>query len=216
MFEQISTDPYILDIYHKINLYEDENKGIAHHDFQHVLNVTAMMEKLLTALGFATDFIEEAKIAGVLHDIGAIAGKEGHAYRGYLMASEYIEQNNFKLKNKEMILEAIKIHSAGFDTENIIALILIFSDKLDIKKSRLAKEGYKTIGMRQLQYIEDVVVTIADKNIDVNFVIDNAYNQNELNGFYFIKKVFKAINALATKLNKSYRITINDEIWNLY
>ena len=56
------------------------------------------------------------------------------------------------------ILDAIKIHSGGFDSDNIIALTLVLSDKLDIKHTKVAKEGYNIKGMKELQYIKDISI----------------------------------------------------------
>lgn len=69
-----------------------------------------------------------------------------------------------------------------------MTLVLIISDKLDITKQRLANEGYNVIGMRQLQYIEDVVITFSDSDFIVNFLITDELNFQELFDFYFKKK----------------------------
>lgn len=179
----------------------------------HVLNVVATTEKILTDLKYPKDFIEEAKVAALLHNIGTIDGKEGHANRSYLMVKEYFSKNNIHLKNEEMVLEAIKIHSDGFDTGNIIALVLIFSDKLDIKKTRVAKEGYNIIGMRQFQYIDDIIISITQYTISVDFKATNGLSKKELENFYFIRKVFSAITSLANKLKINYKVTLNNDIW---
>src|SRR5690625_5962562 len=56
---------------------------------------------------------------------GAAEGKENHAYKSYEFARKYLERNNIKFSNIDLVLEAIKIHSDGFETNNIIALALI-------------------------------------------------------------------------------------------
>ncbi len=84
-------------------------------------------------LNYNEDLIYSTKIASILHDTGALQGKDGHAFRSYEFAKKYFEDNNINLKNQEQVLEAIKIHSDGFDTDNVIALCLILADKLDDK-----------------------------------------------------------------------------------
>ena len=137
MYDKIRNDQYIIDIYNKISVYEDENDVWAYHDLKHVLNVVSMTEKLLTDLNCDKALIEEAKIAALLHDLGCIEGKNNHAHRSYSMAKKYFEKNKINLKNENLILDAIKTHSDGFDTDNKIAVILILCDKLDIKKTRI-------------------------------------------------------------------------------
>jgi HD superfamily phosphohydrolase YqeK len=215
MFNKIKDDPYIIDIYNKVELYEDQNGGWAHHNLEHVLNVVKMVEQILKKLNYKNDFIEEAKIAALLHDIGCIEGKEGHPYKSYLMAKEYLHDNNINLKNEALILEAIKSHSDGFDTDNIIALVLILCDKLDLKKTRVAKAGYFIEGMKEVQYINDILISIDNNLFTVKFVVDQAVNKGSLEQFYFIPKVFKSIEAFSKKMNLDYAIYFNDEIWTL-
>lgn len=215
VFDFVKSDEKIIDIYEKISEFEDEDKGWAHHDFNHVNNVALLTEKLLRDLKYDEKFIEEAKVAAILHDTGSIKGKDGHAFRSYEFAKQYFKDNNIKLENEELVLDAIKTHSDGFDTDNIIALSLIISDKLDIKHTRVAKEGYNIDGMRQMQYIEDIVVNIDNNVLKINFVCNELIDKKELEDFYFIKKVFKAIIAFANKMNLKKEVAFNNEKWEI-
>lgn len=214
MFDPISNDPYIIDLYKKIEVYEDLNEGWAYHNYNHVKNVARLVEDTLKSLGYDETLIDEAKIAAILHDIGCIEGKENHAFRSCEMAEEYFENKNISLNNKSLILDAIKLHSDGFDTENIIALVLIFADKLDIKHDRLAKAGFGINGMKELQYINDIIIDINNDILTVKFIADSKINIQELESFYFIRKVFKAIESFAKAMKLDYKVTLNDDIWN--
>ena len=215
-FNKIVNDKTIINIYNKISEFEDLDKGWAHHNLEHVLNVAQLVESLLNQLDYEESFIEEAKIAAILHDIGAIKGKKNHALRSYNFAKKYITDNNIILENKDLVLDAIKIHSDGFDSDNIIALTLILSDKLDIKHTRVAKEGYNIKGMKELQYIKDISVDIHNKNLKIQFICDEKINKNELEEFYFIIKVFKAIISFSRKMNLNPQILFNNDEWNLF
>lgn len=215
-FNKIANDKTIINIYNKISEFEDLDKGWAHHDLNHVKNVAKLVESLLRQLDYEESFIEEAKIAAILHDIGAIEGKKNHALRSYNFAKKYITENNIILKNKDLVLDAIKIHSDGFDSDNIIALTLILSDKLDIKHTRVAKEGYNIKGMKELQYIQDIYVVIKNKNLKIQFICDDKINKNELEEFYFIIKVFKAIISFSRKMNLNPQVLFNNNEWNLF
>jgi HD superfamily phosphohydrolase YqeK len=215
MFNKIKNDPYIIDIYNKIELYEDQNGLWGHHNLSHVLSVVKMVEQILEKMNYKDDFIEEAKIAALLHDIGCIDGKEGHPYRSYLMAQKYLHDNKINLKNESLILEAIKLHSNGFDSNNIIASVLILCDKLDHKKTRMAKAGYFIEGMKETQYINDILISIDNNLFTVKFIVDQAVNKKALEEYYFIPKIFKSIEAFSEKMNLDYTILFNDEIWSL-
>ena len=213
MYEKILNDNTIINFYNDISDYEDKCKGWAHHDFKHVTNVASMVESILKQLGYDKDYINEAKIAALLHDIGCIQGKDNHQERSAIMAKKYLKENNIGLKYEDEVISAIKNHSAGFDEVNIMTLCLIFCDKLDIKKSRVAKEGYNVIGMRQLQYIDDINIAIDDEYVEVNFLAKDKMDIKELNNFYFIDKVFKAINSFSNKINRKAIIKLNNKFW---
>ena len=212
-FEQIVNDEKIIQRYNKISEFEDLDKGWAHHNLEHVKNVSKLVETLLKKLNYDEDFVEEAKIAAILHDVGALEGKNNHALRSYEFAKKYFDENNILLKNGELVLDAIKSHSDGFNSDNIMTLTLIISDKLDIKHTRVAKEGYNVKGMRQLQYIKDILVDIDNKNLEIKFVCDDKININELEEFYFMIKVFRAIKTFSEKMNLTPKVFLNNCKW---
>ena len=142
-------------------------------------------------------------------------GKDNHALRSYEFAEKYFEENNINFKNKEQVLEAIKIHSDGFDTNNIIALALILADKLDVKYTRVAKAGKMVIGNRQFCNIEEIKVNTKNDKFIFNFKTNSKINLKELNEYYFTKKIFKAIDSFFNKVNKKYKIKLDDKEWNL-
>ena len=212
-FNKIKNDKDIIEIYRKIHEYEEAEGGYAYHDFNHVSNVANYCEKILKALGYDNDFICEAKVAAILHDTGCTEGKENHTYRSYEFAKKYFEEKNILLKNKNLVLDAIKNHSDGFITDNIIQLVIILADKIDIKKSRIGEAGKQLKGNRQYQYINDIQFDIKNNNFYINFICDEKINLEELNDYYFTKKVFKAIQSFSNKLNLSPKVCINSKLW---
>lgn len=212
-FEKILNDKEVIDRYKEVNKYEDINKGHAHHDLQHAINVTNMVEKLLRDLNYDEEFIEEAMIASILHDTGCNLGKENHEIRGYEFAKEYIERNNIELKYKDMVLDAIRLHRNGFETDNIMALTLVLSDKLDIKYTRVAEEGTKNEGIKEYLHIKDIEINISNDILKVNFICDDDINKQAIEEYYFTKKVFKAIKNFASKMKLTPVITLNNDNW---
>ena len=213
---KVINDKQIIDIYNQIYKFEEINKTRAHHDFNHVKNVASLVEKLLNSLGFEKEFIEEAKIAAILHDTGCLQGKDGHADRGYEYAKKYIKDNNIILKYEDMVLDAIKNHRDGFKTDNIITLALLLADKLDIKYTRVAKAGYNVPGMKEMQYINDILVNINNKVLKVEFVCNERINLQDLENYYFMQKVFKSIKAFASKMSLESEVLINGSNWEAF
>ncbi|MBQ9023869.1 MAG: HD domain-containing protein [Bacilli bacterium] len=206
-------DREIKKIYDDIGCLEDTKKGWAYHNFNHIMNVTNLVENILSLLKYDKEFISKSKIACLFHDVGALQGKENHAYRSYEFAKRYFENNHIDFEGIEDVLEAIRIHSDGFDSNNVIALSLIFADKLDIKKTRVTKEGKKVIGNRQYVHIEDILINIENNCLVVNFITDNNLDLKEVNEYYFTKKVFKAIESFSNKMNLEYKILMDNKKW---
>lgn len=208
-------DQSIKKIYDEIGDIEDKEKGWVYHNFDHILNVTDIVTKVLYSLGYEEEFIAKAEIACLFHDVGALQGKENHAERSYEFAKKYFKENNISFNGIDDILDAIRIHSDGFETDNVVALSLILADKLDIKKTRIAKEGKNVIGNRQYSHIEDIDINIKNNNLTINFITDDEIDIDELNEYYFTKKVFKAINSFCKKINLDYKVFMNNKIWSI-
>ena len=119
-------------------------------------------------------------------------------------------RNNIILEHHEEVLESIRIHSDGFDTYNIIALALIFADKLDITKDRVAHYGINVEGMRQLIYITDIKIKIEDGKLNVYLEAAQKIDIKELTEFYFIQKALKSVQAFSEKLNLGFNVYLND------
>lgn len=187
--------------------------GSHKHDLTHINNVINTVETVLEELNYNNKIIEEAKISALLHDIGCIKGKEGHAERSYEMARQYFEENNINTGNNEMILEAIKLHSGKEDTDNFIAKTLVFADKLDIKADRLRDSWKNTDVIKEFQYIEDVIVNITKDTLSVNVIANKKINKASFESYYFIAKTFKAIENFAKELTLKPEILFNNETW---
>lgn len=210
IYNKLLNDKRIKKIYDDIEKIEDKNGGWAYHNYSHVSNVTLLSSNILLSLNCSEEEILKTKIACLFHDVGALEGKDNHAYRSYEFTKKYFLDNNIYFDGIDDVLEAIRIHSDGFDTNNIIALSLILADKLDIKKTRITKEGAKVIGNRQYSHIDDILINILDNCFIINFITDNNFNIKEFNDYYFTKKVFNAVKSFSNKMNLNYKILINN------
>lgn len=93
---------------------------------------------------------------------------------------------------------------------------MILADKLDIKYTRVTKEGYKVKGMKELQYIKDILVNIKNENLQIQFICDDKLDKAELEEFYFMQKVFKSIIAFSEKMNLKPNVFFNNYKWKLF
>lgn len=210
VYVQLINNKEILNIYKKIEDREILDGGYAYHNMNHINNVTNIATNLLIKLNYDDNTIYKSKIACLLHDTGAIEGKEGHAKRSYEFAKELFKSNNWFFLDSNKILDAIKNHSNGFDDDSILTLTIILADKLDIKSSRITDYGKQIIGNRQYGHILDILIDIQNNKLIINFITDNNLDINEFNDYYFTKKVFKAIESFSNKLNLEYEILIDN------
>ena len=217
MLEQKRNDNYILEMYKKIEIYENDHYAPAYHSKVHAFNVTKLIKEILSLTTSNLQLIENAEIAGLLHDLGCYKGKEDHEKRSYEIAKKYLEENRIILKYHNEVLQAIRNHRNDFCSNNLILRALVLSDKLDITKERISKFGMDIIGMRQLQHIYDVVVDLQNDIFIVNFLTDENIDINELLEKYsFMKKVFLSIKAYANFINLDYMIKINNKCLEEY
>lgn len=215
IYNNLLKDENIKNIYKKIEIIEDKEHARAYHNFQHIKNVTHIVEDILKSLNVDDNTISKTKIACLLHDIGILYGKENHAYRSYEMAKEYFKENSISFVGIEEVLDAIRDHSNKFDSDSIITLALILGDKLDIKKTRITNDGKNVIGNRQYSHIEDIIIAIESDTITIDFKTDNKIDIIELNEYYFTQKVFFAINSFSSKMNLKPIILLDDKEWRL-
>jgi len=113
MFRKIKNDKYIKEIFKRISEVEIEKEYWVNHGLHHTNNVIYIVENILEQLEYDNNFIEQSKIAALLHDIGNIYGRDNHAYNSFRLAKEYFIKNNIDTGNNNLILEAIKHHRNG-------------------------------------------------------------------------------------------------------
>lgn len=215
IYKNLTLGNEITDIYKKVEEHENIDGRWGYHNYTHVTNVTKNAEKILVDLGLDEDTIYACKIACLLHDVGALEGKDEHAERSYEYAKKLFKEHNWNFIHKNEVLEAIRIHSDGFETDNLIALSLILADKIEIQKDRFTEIGLQIIGHRQYGHIEDITINIKDNLVSIHFVSDGNIDIKEANSFYFTPKIFKAVEAFSNKMHLNYEILMDDKIWSL-
>ena len=152
------------------------------------------------------------KIAALLHDVGALQGKAGHALRGKQFAEAYFRKQKICLPYQEEILSSIENHSNGFDSEELMTLALIISDKLDITASRVAKAGYFVLNAA-ISILKKIEIMLSEQEVCVSFTAEEELDLEELNAFYFMPKVFKAIAAFSGKIQRRPIVLLNNQEW---
>lgn len=166
----------IIDSINKIN----ENNLFACHGRYHTNFVIETVENLLKSLNFNENIIELGKISALLHDIGTIEGKKGHAYRSSEMSIHFLNKTNLSQESKDIIIHAIKDHSNGNEINNSVGAALILADKIDISKNRVLELGKKDRWHSNLLNIERTILNVKDKKIIINYIVNDKFSREIL------------------------------------
>ncbi len=112
--------------------------GYTEHSFAHVTKCAQVASGLLTALGYPARTAELAKIAGLMHDIGNLVNRTGHAQTGAVMAFRILDKIGMEPEEIAQVVTAIGYHDD--DTAcpvSPISAALLLADKTDVRRSRV-------------------------------------------------------------------------------
>ena len=115
--------------------------GFTDHSTAHTCLVAERAAEILTAYGYERHYIELAKIAGFMHDIGNAIDRHHHAEYGALLANEILKETDMDLEDRVLIVSAIANHdeSHGVAADPISAAMII-ADKTDVRRSRMREK----------------------------------------------------------------------------
>jgi metal-dependent HD superfamily phosphatase/phosphodiesterase len=115
-----------------------EALGYTEHSFAHAGMVAERAGMILSQLGYDESWVDLAKIAGFLHDIGNLVNRSEHSQSGAVMAFQLLNQRGFPTEKTALIVSAIGNHDEGTGVPvNPIAAALILADKSDVRTSRV-------------------------------------------------------------------------------
>lgn len=122
-----------------------EALGYTEHSFAHVTKVAETAADILAALGYSAREIENAKIAGFLHDIGNLVNRVDHSQSGAVMAFRILDKLGMSASDIAEIVTAIGNHDEGTGVPvNAISAALILADKSDVRRSRVRNHDIST------------------------------------------------------------------------
>jgi HD superfamily phosphodiesterase len=214
LYEQIYSDQRIIGMYNSIAEKEKTfSKAYATHDLSHVNRVINNCGRIMRLLRLNNERVAEVKIAALLHDIGCVTGgKGGHAERSYKWSKNYLKNIDLTCEVRTSILTAIREHSGNGN--DLCGKILAFADKIDINADRISQRGLLINGNRQYAHLKPVDFDINDSLI-VKFTSNGKINIEEVNSYYFTKKVMESIQDLANYFNLPHDVFIDGIAWKI-
>jgi putative nucleotidyltransferase with HDIG domain len=155
-----------------------ESIGYTEHGYRHCDIVSKTAHKLLKSLSFDDRVAELAAVAGLLHDIGNMAGREQHHRFGALLAKEILDELGFGLRETGRVMAAIIMHEEdeGVINPDPVASAILIADKSDVHRSRvrttsmLSEDIHDRVNFAATE--SDLTVDAENKLINLSLVID--------------------------------------------
>lgn len=160
-----------------------ESIGYTEHGLRHSKIVASIASKILKTLSYDPIDVELAAVAGLLHDIGNMAGREQHHRLGALMAKEIMEEHGFPLPDIGRVMSAIIMHEEdeGVIKPDPVAAALLIADKSDVHRSRvrttsmLKEDIHDRVNYAATE--SELAVDPEKKVIDLSLIIDTRISQ---------------------------------------
>lgn len=183
-------------------LSSDFNNIVAlDHGIEHMNRVADNVYKLLEEYNCDKKTCILGYIAGLIHDIGMIYGKKGHAQNGAEMSKTFLQKLHLlETLDIEIITNAIKNHGSGGENPDVITSFLAIVDKADMCKARsLGKSS-------PIKCIENYMIKIQNGILHINYTMPNLKGKE---GLYIIPKSIDVPKTLGRNLGLQVKIYIN-------
>lgn len=177
------------------------NRVALDHGIMHMERVANQVYLLLQQYGCDERTCLLGYIAGLIHDIGMIYGKENHAQNGSELSKMFLKKLQI-LSDREIetVANAILTHGSGENTENCIGIFLALVDKVDICKER-------SIGVDSpIKRIERYTMNIKENTLEIDYEMTSLKGKE---GIYMIPKTIDVPMMLVEKLGLNIQFFIN-------
>ena len=119
--------------------------GFTEHSFAHVTRVSDVAGNILTTLGYSEHVVENAKIAGYLHDIGNMVNRCAHSQSSGIMVFRLLSDMGMPPEDVADIVSAVGNHDEGTGVPvDAVSAALILADKSDVRRSRVRNRDKST------------------------------------------------------------------------
>lgn len=115
--------------------------GYTEHGLRHANLVGHISQNVIKRLKMPGREYEIAGVAGYLHDIGNVIGRDSHGIAGAMIAREILLKQDVSFDEIALVMNAIGNHEEdyGIPTNNVCAAVII-GDKSDVHRSRVRNE----------------------------------------------------------------------------
>lgn len=184
------------------------------HGRRHVTLVGINAARVLGELQHEPHAADLAAVAGLLHDIGNVKGREGHAAAGADMAYDLLRAHGVHDDDANVVRIAILNHdeTEGGIPSNVPGAALIVADKADIHRSRVRTRNPADFDIHDrvnFAVVRSELQVDADaKGIGLSLEIDGSVAHGDEVAALFADR-FALADAAARYLGCTFRVTMN-------
>lgn len=213
-FEELKQDPEIRTYIEKADA-SLVALGYTEHSFAHVTRVSETAGYILETLGYPEREVEQARIAGYLHDIGNLVNRVDHSQSGAVMAFRLLDHRNCEPEDIATIVTAIGNHDEGTGVPvNAVAAALILADKSDVRRSRVRNADLRQFDIHdRVNYsVKKSVLKINEEHtlIKLKLSVDTKYG-SVMDYFEIFMQRMLLCRKAADKLGLQFRLLINEQ-----
>ena len=213
-FEDLKQDPEIRTYIEKADA-SLVALGYTEHSFAHVTRVSETAGYILETLGYPEREVEQARIAGYLHDIGNLVNRVDHSQSGAVMAFRLLDHRNCEPEDIATIVTAIGNHDEGTGVPvNAVAAALILADKSDVRRSRVRNADLRQFDIHdRVNYsVKKSVLKINEEHtlIKLKLSVDTKYG-SVMDYFEIFMQRMLLCRKAADKLGLQFRLLINEQ-----
>lgn len=177
-FEDIKNNEELLTYLRYADSYF-ESIGYKEHGLPHAMFTAERAADVLRQLGYTARIQELAKIAGFLHDIGNLVGKNDHAQSGAVIAMHILSKMDIAEEkyNSDIfeIFGAIGSHEdKNMTPPTEIAAAVVLGDKTDVRCQRLRdeKEMFKDVHSKVIAACNNTKLEINKEKKEISLNMD--------------------------------------------
>jgi metal-dependent HD superfamily phosphatase/phosphodiesterase len=191
-----------------------EKIGYTEHGYRHANLAAEIAFNILSRLGFGKRECVIASIAGFLHDIGNLLGRNNHWQGGAIISQDILIDLGMDLEEVAIVINAIANHEEEVgEPTTPAAAALILADKADVHVSRVRNPDMKTFDIHdRVNYAVKhsfLRVDAESKKISLELTIDTAVSQVMEYFEIFLSRMIVSRRA-AKFLGCAYELLVNE------
>ena len=187
--------------------------GYTEHSKAHAMKISTTAANILSTLGYSTEEIELARIAGYIHDIGNVVNRTDHAHSGAILAFDILKNIEMDPNDILTIVTAIGHHDENTGNAiNPVSAAVILADKSDVRRNRVRNRDFSTFDIHdRVNYaVTSSNLEVDSKRKEINLILEIDNSISSIMDYFeiFLQRMIMCRRA-SELLDCRFRFTVN-------